>query len=290
METAHVPSSGPIQRMLGRKIENMNGYKNIKPFELNEIIKSKNALLVDVYVPEQRHIPGTDLFVPFDKIKSNREKFPKDKNAHIVVYCRSGNKSKIASSALSEIGYKNVYNLEGGISGWERHENRINQNVSGYNSNKSAKFSAWIWGAVSGALMLAFYFAIMFITMTPNEVWFNFSRTWYLILGIIAGFGIQIGLWMYMKKRGTSAHGGVAGAGGAMSGTAMVACCIHHLADALPILGISGIAIFLTQYQKPFLVLGLSINILGIAYMLQLMYKHKYSNNENAYEQQPKTN
>ena len=65
------------------------------------------------------------------------------------------------------------------------------------------------------------------------------------------------------------------GVSGATSGTAMIACCAHHLADVLPILGLSGASIFLTQYQKPFLALGLSINLFGIAYILYILQKQK---------------
>jgi hypothetical protein len=170
-----------------------------------------------------------------------------------------------------------------------------------------------VYGFLASAGMSAFYLVIMFLTMTPREAWFNFSEFWYLITGIIIGFGVQIGLWVYVKNCGTDGYGTVPGASGAMSGTAMVtqhqtkfgaglrnkvslqekhsavlpsssgvvsgtamlACCAHHLVDVLPILGISGAAIFLTQYQRLFLVLGLSINLLGIAYMVHLLQKHK---------------
>ena len=141
---------------------------------------------------------------------------------------------------------------------------------------KNVLLKSIIWGSIALVAMTGFYLAIMFITMTPNEVWFNFQEFWYLIIGIVIGFGVQIGLWVYIKNCGhMEVNGGMAGASGAMSGTAMVACCAHHLADVLPILGISGAAIFLTQYQRPFLVLGLSINLIGIVYMLRLLSKQK---------------
>lgn len=139
----------------------------------------------------------------------------------------------------------------------------------------TTKYKAFFWGGVASFVMSAFYLGIMFLTMSPREVWFNFTDFWYLIIGIIIGFGIQIGLWVYIKNCGDSGHGTMPGASGAMSGTAMIACCVHHLADVLPILGISGAAIFLTQYQRPFLVLGLSINLLGIAYMVHVWQEHK---------------
>ncbi len=135
-----------------------------------------------------------------------------------------------------------------------------------------------LYGLVASAGIGGFYLLIMFLTMTPREVLFNFLEFWYLIVGIVIGFGVQVGLWVYLKNGGDGANGAMPGASGAMSGTAMVACCAHHLADVLPILGLSGAAIFLTQYQRPFLVIGLSINLLGIAYMIRLLQKHIITN------------
>ena len=138
-------------------------------------------------------------------------------------------------------------------------------------------YKPYLWGAVASASMALFYLAIMFLTMKRAFiVWDNFTQNWYLILGIIIGFGIQIGLWVYIKnylKHGAS--GAVAGITGAASGSAMLACCAHHLADILPILGFAGAVAWATQYQRPLLVLGLSINILGIIYMLRVLEKHK---------------
>jgi len=131
------------------------------------------------------------------------------------------------------------------------------------------------YGLLSSFGMAAFYAGIMFISMPYREVWLSFFSVWYLIIGIVIGFGIQIGLWVFVKNCMGRHHGAVPGASGAMSGGAMVACCAHHLADVLPVLGLSGAAIFLSQYQKPFLILGLSINFLGVAYMLHIVKKHK---------------
>lgn len=93
-------------------------YKNISPLEFDRIISKNNIFLVDVHVPEQNHLPNTDLFVPFDKINENINKFPKDKTTPIIVYCRSGNMSIEASTELIKLGYKNVSNLAGGINAY----------------------------------------------------------------------------------------------------------------------------------------------------------------------------
>ena len=59
------------------------------------------------------------------------------------------------------------------------------------------------------------------------------------------------------------------------STTAMVACCLHHVTDVLPILGLSAAATYLTRYQRPFMLLGLGMNILGILVMLIILYRER---------------
>lgn len=65
------------------------------------------------------------------------------------------------------------------------------------------------------------------------------------------------------------------GTSGATSATAMVACCIHHVTDVLPILGLSAAASFLTRYQRPFMLIGLAMNIVGIIVMLVILYRER---------------
>ena len=49
------------------------------------------------------------------------------------------------------------------------------------------------------------------------------------------------------------------------STAAMLACCAHHVADILPLIGVSAAAVFLDTYKLPLLVLGLAMNALGVA-------------------------
>lgn len=93
-------------------------YKNMTVDELHEQMKSKDFVLVDVHIPEQKHINGTDAFIPYDDIENQLEKLPKDKYAKIILYCRTGRMSEIAAEKLAEKGYTNVYNVVGGIVEW----------------------------------------------------------------------------------------------------------------------------------------------------------------------------
>ncbi len=101
------------------KEQTMNTYKNIEPNDLVIMLENKDFTLIDTHTPEQAHIPGTDKFIPFNEIETRLKELPQDKNAKIVLYCRSGSMSKTASETLINLGYKNVYNLEGGVNGWK---------------------------------------------------------------------------------------------------------------------------------------------------------------------------
>ena len=69
----------------------------------------------------------------------------------------------------------------------------------------------------------------------------------------------------------------MAAAGGGTSTAAMIACCAHHVTDVLPLLGLSGAAVFLAQYKVPFMVVGIISNIVGIGVMLRLIRRAQHS-------------
>jgi len=95
-------------------------YSNITPEEAKKRLDNeKGIILLDVRTKEEYetgHIKDSKL-MPVDTLKQESVKSLLDKEATIVVYCRSGNRSATAASILVEQGYKNVYNL-GGISNW----------------------------------------------------------------------------------------------------------------------------------------------------------------------------
>lgn len=94
-------------------------YKNMTTDELNEQLKNKDFVLIDVHIPEQEHIKGTDASLPYDEIENQLEKLPSEKDAKIVLYCRTGRMSEIAAEKLAEKGYTNVYNVVGGKVEWD---------------------------------------------------------------------------------------------------------------------------------------------------------------------------
>ncbi len=94
-------------------------YTNISAIQLHSMLNQKDFRLVNVHIPYEGEIAQTDAFVPYNEIDQNLNKLPADKSAKIVLYCRSGRMSSIAAESLVRLGYTNVWNLDGGMVGWE---------------------------------------------------------------------------------------------------------------------------------------------------------------------------
>jgi heme/copper-type cytochrome/quinol oxidase subunit 2 len=94
-------------------------FKDITPQELRQMLGGrKDFALIDVHIPEQKHIQGTDDFIPYNAISENKDKLP-PKDTKIVVYCRTSSMSAQAAQELLDMGYTEVYNLKGGIVLWK---------------------------------------------------------------------------------------------------------------------------------------------------------------------------
>ncbi len=86
-----------------------------------EKIINNGAMLVDVRTKEEydeNHIDGATL-LPLDSISDEVSNVISDKNTEIIVYCKSGKRSREALELLTGLGYKNVYDL-GSIDNWKK--------------------------------------------------------------------------------------------------------------------------------------------------------------------------
>ena len=95
-------------------------YETLRPAELKNMLKNKDFFLLDVHVPEQPHISGTDAFIDYRKIRQNSRLLPAEKNTRIVVYCQGGGMSRAAVRDLADLGYTHVYDLVGGTLAYNR--------------------------------------------------------------------------------------------------------------------------------------------------------------------------
>lgn len=96
------------------------GYMCITPQEAKKIMDTQEGyVILDTRTPEEYetgHIPGA-ILIPHDEILERAEKTLPDKDQLILVYCRSGRRSKLAAQDLADLGYTNVKEF-GGIIDW----------------------------------------------------------------------------------------------------------------------------------------------------------------------------
>ena len=106
--------TGTVSKERSQTTEETKGYKTITAEELKASLATKDFFLIDVHTPEQEHIKGTDAVIPYDQIGLQINELPTDKNAAIVLYCRSGSMSQQAAQTLVDLGYTNITHVEGG--------------------------------------------------------------------------------------------------------------------------------------------------------------------------------
>ena len=108
---------GPSQTLAEQKIEL---FQTISVGNLAALMEQKDFALINVHIPYEGEIPRTDAFIPFDEIGGNLDQLPADKEARIVVYCKSGRMSEIAAAELAGLGYTKVSHVAGGFVAWAK--------------------------------------------------------------------------------------------------------------------------------------------------------------------------
>lgn len=91
----------------------------VSPQEAQALLAGERPFLVDVHVPHQGYLAGTDARIPYDEVEAHASELPADRDAPILVYCMSGRMSAIAAPNLVRLGYRNVYDLQGGMLAWQ---------------------------------------------------------------------------------------------------------------------------------------------------------------------------
>lgn len=144
----------------------------------------------------------------------------------------------------------------------------------------------YIYGGIGSFMMLILYIGIMLIFNPLYYVIDDFISKfiWFSLLIII--FGVQIGLITFVRginNKRKMTKGQTALSGG-ISTTSMLACCIHHVTEFIPLIGISAFTIFLVEFQVFFLIVGILFGILSIINILIHIKKHKVYETPSTFE------
>lgn len=97
-----------------------SSYQQITQEEAKEMMASQEVIILDVREQDEYdsgHIPGAVLLPVGTIDETTAAEVIPEKDSTVLVYCRSGNRSKTASSTLAELGYTNIYEF-GGINTW----------------------------------------------------------------------------------------------------------------------------------------------------------------------------
>lgn len=128
---------------------------------------------------------------------------------------------------------------------------------------------ATLAGMTAVLALLAVYFGLLTLVSDWQFTREQFAEFWPYVLTLAGGFGAQIALYFYLRQlvSGARAHGKVIAASGTASTAAMVSCCTHYLVNLLPILGATGLAALVAQYQVELFWIGIAFNAAGLIYI-----------------------
>ncbi|MDP2607086.1 MAG: hypothetical protein Q8S00_31500 [Deltaproteobacteria bacterium] len=127
--------------------------------------------------------------------------------------------------------------------------------------------------AAMGVLATAGLLGVYFLILTLVSDWAfavdQFVTFRYYIVSLAIGFGIQIGLFTYLRSAIQShcSSGKVVAVSGTTSTVAMISCCAHYLVNILPVIGATGLVTLVGQYQVELFWIGLASNAAGILYI-----------------------
>ncbi len=135
--------------------------------------------------------------------------------------------------------------------------------------DRAAITRGFAFGLLASLILLGVYFSVLTLVSGWDFLVDQFSRFWYFVLVLAIGFGVQVGLYVYLRRLVLRPQGSgkvVAVAGGS-STAAMISCCAHYLVNIAPILGATGLLALIAQYQVQLFWVGLIFNLAGVVYV-----------------------
>lgn len=140
-------------------------------------------------------------------------------------------------------------------------------------------------GLGGGLALVLVYLVILSLAQSPSHALEQLSQDRFWVGLVALGFGIQVGLYAYLRLiiSAMALVGATAmtGAGTTTSTLGMIACCAHHLVDVAPLLGLAGasalapVVTFLAEWKIPFILFGLAVNVIAIVMSVRLIRRER---------------
>ena len=102
-----------LKRKIYKKLFSRNAKSNISYIEAKELYNNNNGIIIDVRNRDEydeKHLSNA-INIPLYEIDDIIERQVPDKNKIIMLYCKTGKRSKLARKILIEKGYTNVYTI-----------------------------------------------------------------------------------------------------------------------------------------------------------------------------------
>ncbi len=115
-------------------------------------------------------------------------------------------------------------------------------------------------------LVVAVNFLVLYSLNFPQMALLQIKRYLLLLILLVLGFGVQIGLYTYLKHKNMVCSATMVTSGG-ISSASMILCCSHYIAAFIPFVSIS-VANLLTRYTLQLLLFGVLSNLIGILIMV----------------------
>jgi rhodanese-related sulfurtransferase len=97
-------------------------YQEVTPQEADGLIRNIQPLILDVRTPTEysRGHLRDSVLIPLQQLQNRWQDIAMYRNQDVLIYCATGNRSTVAAKILIDHGFKRIFNLRQGISGWER--------------------------------------------------------------------------------------------------------------------------------------------------------------------------